>query len=120
MCNYMTMRTDEHYTIISADCHAGGSHEMYREYLEERYVADFDAWREKYKNPWKDLRDTDLFGMPVPGMAVLFIEGAFGFVGPPCVYLTATDTRTGEVLGTFPGPGDAQQCIFQVGGQKYR
>ena len=25
-----------------------------------KYVADFDAWREKYKNPWKDLRDTSL------------------------------------------------------------
>ena len=30
VCKYMGMRTDEHYTIISADCHAGGSHEMYR------------------------------------------------------------------------------------------
>ena len=28
------MRTADHYTIISADCHAGGSHEMYREYLD--------------------------------------------------------------------------------------
>jgi predicted TIM-barrel fold metal-dependent hydrolase len=57
VCKYMRMRTDEHYTIISADCHAGGSHEMYREYLEEKYVADFDAWREKYKNPFRDLQD---------------------------------------------------------------
>ncbi len=28
----------DHYTIISADCHAGASHETYREYLEERYL----------------------------------------------------------------------------------
>lgn len=53
----MTMTADDRYTIISADCHAGGSHEMYREYLEERYVADFDAWREKYRNPFRDLQD---------------------------------------------------------------
>ena len=26
----------------------------------EQYVPDFDAWRDKYKNPWKDLRDTSL------------------------------------------------------------
>ncbi len=26
----------------------------------DEYLADFDAWREKYKNPWKDLRDTSL------------------------------------------------------------
>ena len=28
----------DRYTIISADCHAGGSHEMYREYLDPAYV----------------------------------------------------------------------------------
>jgi predicted TIM-barrel fold metal-dependent hydrolase len=48
------------YTIISADTHAGASHETYREYLDPAFLADFDAWRGKYKNPWKDLRDTDL------------------------------------------------------------
>jgi predicted TIM-barrel fold metal-dependent hydrolase len=50
------MRPDDHYTIISADCHAGGSHEQYREYLESQYLDDFDAWRNKYKNPFSDLR----------------------------------------------------------------
>ena len=33
------------------------SHEMYREYLEKKYLDDFDAWREKYKNPFRDLQD---------------------------------------------------------------
>lgn len=47
-------------TLISADTHAGGSHEQYREYLDPAYRDEFDAWRAKYKNPWKDLRDTDL------------------------------------------------------------
>ena len=50
----------DHYTIISADTHAGANHETYREYLDPRFHDDFDAWRSKYKNPWKDLRDTDL------------------------------------------------------------
>ncbi|MBS1836735.1 MAG: amidohydrolase [Actinobacteria bacterium] len=50
--------TDEHYTVISADTHAGGSHAMYRDYLEEKYLEDFDAWRDKYKNPFSDLGDT--------------------------------------------------------------
>lgn len=53
----MTSATSEHYTIISADCHAGGSHEMYREYLDPAYRDDFDAWRGKYKNPFRDLQD---------------------------------------------------------------
>jgi predicted TIM-barrel fold metal-dependent hydrolase len=52
-----TTEADERYTIISSDCHAGGSHAQYREYLEERYREDFDAWRGKYKNPYKDLGD---------------------------------------------------------------
>ena len=45
----------EHYTVISADTHAGGSHAQYREYLEEKYLDDFDAC--KYKNPFSDLGD---------------------------------------------------------------
>jgi predicted TIM-barrel fold metal-dependent hydrolase len=56
----MTAATEaaEHYTIISADCHAGGSHKQYREYLEPRFHDDFDAWRSRYKNPFRDLGDT--------------------------------------------------------------
>jgi predicted TIM-barrel fold metal-dependent hydrolase len=47
----------DHYTIITADSHAGGSHAAYREYLDPRFHDDFDAWRGKYKNPYKDLGD---------------------------------------------------------------
>ena len=49
--------TDDRYTIISADCHAGGSHAAYREYLDPEFHEDFDAWRGRYKNPYKDLGD---------------------------------------------------------------
>jgi predicted TIM-barrel fold metal-dependent hydrolase len=49
--------TPARYTIISSDCHAGGSHAAYREYLDPKYHDDFDAWRGKYKNPYKDLGD---------------------------------------------------------------
>jgi predicted TIM-barrel fold metal-dependent hydrolase len=52
--------TDARYIVISADTHAGGSHAQYREYLDPAYRDDFDAWRGKYKNPFKDLKDTDL------------------------------------------------------------
>ncbi len=52
-----TATTDAPYTIISADCHAGASHATYREYLDPAFVEDFDAWRGKYKNPYKDLGD---------------------------------------------------------------
>ena len=54
------MRPTDHYVVISADTHAGGSHQQYREFLDPKYRDDFDAWRNKYKNPFKDLKDTDL------------------------------------------------------------
>lgn len=54
------MQPTDHYIVISADTHAGGSHAQYREFLDQRYREDFDAWRAKYANPFKDLKDTDL------------------------------------------------------------
>jgi predicted TIM-barrel fold metal-dependent hydrolase len=45
----------DHLILISADCHAGGNHEQYRSYLETRYLDEFDAWRARYSNPFKDL-----------------------------------------------------------------
>jgi len=49
----------DHFTIISSDSHAGASHATYREYLDKAYLEDFDAWRNKYKNPYKDLAPGD-------------------------------------------------------------
>ena len=53
------LKPTDHYPIISADCHAGASHAVYREYLAKEYLDDFDAWRNQYKNPYKDLRAND-------------------------------------------------------------
>jgi predicted TIM-barrel fold metal-dependent hydrolase len=54
-------RAHGHYTIVTADSHAGGSHAAYREYLDPRYREDFDAWRSRYRNPYKDLGDQRRF-----------------------------------------------------------
>ncbi|MEZ5166877.1 MAG: hypothetical protein R2695_10435 [Acidimicrobiales bacterium] len=43
----------ERYTIISSDCHAGGSHAQYRDYLEAKWHDEFDEWRGGYKNAWR-------------------------------------------------------------------
>src|SRR3954452_12697843 len=53
----MSITSDDHYTIITADSHAGGSHAQYRDYLDPEFRDDFDAWRNKYRNPFKDLKD---------------------------------------------------------------
>ncbi len=45
----------DRYTIISADGHAGGSVEQYRAYLDGSLLDQFDAWRGRYKNPFRDL-----------------------------------------------------------------
>ena len=52
----MTVGSDERYVVISADCHAGGSMETYREYLDAPYRDEFDAWRGAYSNPFRDLQ----------------------------------------------------------------
>jgi predicted TIM-barrel fold metal-dependent hydrolase len=52
------MREDngsDRLVLISADGHAGGNHEQYRAYLESKYLESFDAWRQQYSNPFKDL-----------------------------------------------------------------
>jgi len=55
----MTTATDDRYTVISADCHAGGSMDHYREYLDPKYADDFADWRGAYKNPFRDLQKDD-------------------------------------------------------------
>ena len=41
--------------LISADGHAGGNHDQYRAYLDAKFLEQFDAWRQRYSNPFKDL-----------------------------------------------------------------
>ncbi len=41
------------YVVITADTHAGGSLDMYREYLDPKDRDEFDAWRGRYRNPSK-------------------------------------------------------------------
>lgn len=55
--NSIPSQPDDRYTLISSDCHAGGSHEQYREFLAPEYRDDFDAWRGEYRNPFRDLGD---------------------------------------------------------------
>lgn len=49
--------TESHYTIISADTHAGGSMEQYAEHLDPQWRDEFEQWRAKYASPWRDLVD---------------------------------------------------------------
>ena len=49
------MASTSRYTIISADCHAGGNHAQYREYLESRYHDTFDAWADATQRYQADL-----------------------------------------------------------------
>ena len=46
----------DRYTVISADCHAGGQLQEYRAYLEPRYRDEFDAWAATYEIPYDDLK----------------------------------------------------------------
>ena len=46
----------DRYTVISADCHAGGQLHDYRTYLEPRYRDEFDTWAATYEIPYDDLK----------------------------------------------------------------
>jgi len=48
---------DGRYTIVSADCHAGGSSDDYAEYLDPAYRDAYAEWRQAYANPFRDLQD---------------------------------------------------------------
>ena len=56
MSDTATLPAGDRYVIVSADCHAGGSMEQYREYLDPVYRDEFDDWRSAYKNPFGDLQ----------------------------------------------------------------
>jgi hypothetical protein len=49
MATTSTQHHESRYTIVSADCHAGGSMEQYAEYLDPAWREEFDAWRTKYR-----------------------------------------------------------------------
>ncbi len=51
--------TEQRYLVISSDCHAGAELRQYRQYLERRYVDDFDAWADSYVIPYEDLTGPD-------------------------------------------------------------
>ncbi|MDA8360087.1 MAG: amidohydrolase family protein [Actinomycetota bacterium] len=55
----MGTTTQERYTVISADCHAGADLHQYRGYLEQRYHAAFDEWARTYAIPYADLLGED-------------------------------------------------------------
>jgi hypothetical protein len=46
----------ERCTVISADCHAGGSMEMYRDHLDPAYLDELERRRGAYDNPFRDLQ----------------------------------------------------------------
>ena len=48
--------TTDRYTIISADCHAGGIHDEYREYLDPDCQRRVRRMARQYKNPFRDLQ----------------------------------------------------------------
>src|SRR5580658_10502652 len=53
------MQPGDRYTVISADCHAGGDIGDYRPYLDSGYLEEFDAWAAAYVNPYADLTEPD-------------------------------------------------------------
>ncbi|SDK85661.1 amidohydrolase family protein [Streptomyces indicus] len=51
----MTNGSEDRYTVISADCHAGADLLDYKPYLASKHHEAFDAWAATYVNPYEDL-----------------------------------------------------------------
>ena len=47
---------EDRYIVISSDGHAGAEMLDYRDYLERRYLDEFDIWAKSYVNPYADLQ----------------------------------------------------------------
>ena len=52
----MVKLADDRYIVVSADGHAGAQMHEYRDYLEAKYLDEFDEWAKSYVNPFTDLR----------------------------------------------------------------
>ena len=52
----MVKLADDRYIVVSSDGHAGAQMHEYREYLEAKYLDEFDEWAKSYVNPFVDLR----------------------------------------------------------------
>ncbi len=53
------MQSDDRYTVISADCHAGADLRDYKPFLESRHHGAFDDWADHYVSPFGDLAEPD-------------------------------------------------------------
>ena len=102
------------YTLITSDTHAGGNHAAYREYLEPKYQAEFDNWRDAYRNPsqkhlgskkkrnWdNEMRVRDQESQGVVG------EVIFPNTVPPFY-------RQSIVITHPPGPDDHKRCLAGI------
>ena len=49
----------DRYIVVSADGHAGNQMHGYRDYLEHRYLDEFDRWAAQYVVPFPDLEGPD-------------------------------------------------------------
>jgi predicted TIM-barrel fold metal-dependent hydrolase len=52
----MTKLAGDRYIVVSSDGHAGAELTRYGEYLESRWLDEFDRWAKSYVNPFADLR----------------------------------------------------------------
>lgn len=108
------MDSDNRYTLISADGHAGGSPDHYREYLEASYLEQFDQWRARYRNPFRDLQndgrtrnwdsDRRLNDLHADGVVA---EVLFPNTIPPFF-------PTGAVIAPAPAPADLELRLAGV------
>jgi predicted TIM-barrel fold metal-dependent hydrolase len=51
----MPTDSSSRYVLISSDCHAGADLPDYKQYLEQQWHDEFDAWAATYSDSWADI-----------------------------------------------------------------
>ncbi|HVX22295.1 MAG TPA: amidohydrolase family protein [Acidimicrobiales bacterium] len=89
-----TNGTSTRQVVISSDCHAGASVMGYRDYLEQEWHEEFDAWAQDFADPWDDEGDDRI------RMGVASGSSSWSWDGDTRTRLLDQDGITAEVL--FP------------------
>jgi predicted TIM-barrel fold metal-dependent hydrolase len=99
----------KHYVVISSDGHAGAPIREYKQYLEQRWHDDFDAWAAAFADPWADLEeDSD----HKPGVASA--DSTFSWDSAKRQAALESDGIVGEVLFPNTAPPFFPAGVFTV------
>ena len=109
----MAKLADDRYIVISSDGHAGAQMHEYREYLEAKYLDEFDEWAKSYVNPFADLRGADR--LPQLGLAAAARRSSRTTASSPRCSSRTPSRRSSRRATSLARPPDARRVRAALG-----